>query len=327
MRYLFKILLFLALSIQACKKDKPAPPVPSNPDTTAKWVLYNSSNSALSNNQVNAIAIDKNDVKWIGTADGLIQIKGAVWTVFNNINSPLPSSFIRALAVESEGTLWVGTDAGLARFSKGQWSVYTRDNSILESNSITCMTYDAKNKLTYIGTDEGIIKIDSNNSWEFIYVSDLTLSLATDLQGNLWAGVFNPFAFAGKIRKYTKGQWVSYSLPDIGYASAFPYSLTADLENNIYTVLSGTSTSCVIRFKDNVWKEIEKPENARGLKVVVVQDNRVWVGGNTLTLCGNEQSSSFDIPRAGSNIQAMALDSKGRKWLGTIRDGLAVYND
>ncbi|NNU34056.1 hypothetical protein HK413_07625 [Mucilaginibacter sp. S1162] len=71
----------------------------------------------LPDQQVNSIAIDKQGIKWIGTANGLLRISGDTWTVYNDQNSGLPSSFILSIAAQDNGLVWIGTNKGLAKFN------------------------------------------------------------------------------------------------------------------------------------------------------------------------------------------------------------------
>ena len=114
---LFLSILFLTGT--GCKKEKVDPA--RNNDT--QWIIYNSTNSLLPDNQVNAVAIGKNDVKWIGTANGLVRIREHGWTVFKKGSSGLPSSFIRGITVENDSTVWIGTDKGTTYTSGNRMSL------------------------------------------------------------------------------------------------------------------------------------------------------------------------------------------------------------
>lgn len=318
MNKLIYTILSIALLLNACQKETiKSIPINNVPKPSVKWFRHHTENSPLPNNQVNAIVIDKNDNKWLGTSNGLVKIDGESWTVFNTSNTPLPSSTIRVVAIGNEGAIWVGTDQGLALYKDNKWTVYTSKNSVLTNNSITCIAYNSLNKTTWVGTDEGIVKIDKENSWQYIFVNDLVISLTTDGGGNLWTGVFNPLAFVGKIKRYADGNWTTYSLPEMGYPSSFPYALTADDRGHIFAVLSGTATQSLIMYNENDWQEIERPENARGLKAILLYNDKMWVGGYNLSFFGNKQTECLTIPDGGF-IQTMAVDSKGKKWLGTL---------
>jgi ligand-binding sensor domain-containing protein len=95
-----------------------------------EWQIFNTANSALPNNHVNALSLDDNGGIWIGTErfqdkDGGIAYldKNQQWTVFNEHNSGLPDNAVISLFDSHDGNLWLGTDgAGLTRlfFSQKQ---------------------------------------------------------------------------------------------------------------------------------------------------------------------------------------------------------------
>jgi len=290
------------------------------------WIIFSKENSKLPDNQVNALTIDASDTKWIGTADGLVRISKTGWTIFTIHNSLLPSNHITALATESDGTVWVGTDQGLAKFDGGHWSVYTCENSALTNNHITCLTHDLKNGTTWIGTDEGLVKVDKHDGFQHISVADNTiLSITTDQDGALWIGFFKSFAFVGQISKYMDGRWQHHNLRQLGFPSALPYGLAVDKNNAVLAVLAGTSVKTVIKNSGRSWDEVTGPDGARGLRAILLEDDKIWIGGNSLSTFGSKNAECLSIPGQETHIRTMALDSKGRKWLGTLTEGLAVY--
>jgi ligand-binding sensor domain-containing protein len=321
-------LMIMAMGV-SCKKDKlPGKNETQNPPDP-EWRLFTTANSKLPDNQVNTIAIGENNVKWVGTSKGLVRLTDSIWTVFTSENSSLPSSFIQALAVEPNGTVWVGTDKGLARYNGSVWNVYTSSNSVLPENAIMSLTHDAKFGRTWIGTAKGLVRIDNANNWKLYDETsdDLLYSLATDHQGNLWMGAFNHFQFQGRIRKLEQDKWTAYNLNDAGYTSTFPYSIAVDKNNDVVALLTGTSVSAVVRLIGGAFKEIPKPRDANGLKTLLLEDDKVWVGGKDLSLFGNPASPLIKIPGANNHILALARDKAGRKWIGTLGGGLAVYRN
>lgn len=324
------LILILLLSL-SCKKSGINPPKTAEEELPQpgnsnfpEWVTYNKATSPLPNDQVNAIAIGKNKVKWLGTASGLARLEGDKWTIYNTGNSPLPSNHIQALAVEDNGTVWIGTPNGLARFNGTNWNVYTTANSLLANNGIKCMAYDAGRNTIWVGTEEGIIKI-TNGNWQYIPHFETILSMAVDHNGALWMGEFKGFSFVGVIKKYQNGQWTSYRLDQLGYASALPYSIAVDKDNRVAAALAGTVVKEVICFNGTQWDAVTRPEQARGFRAMVIQNDKIWVGGTTFTLYGDRKSPVIALPGTDSPVLSMALDADGRKWLGTFYGGVAVY--
>jgi ligand-binding sensor domain-containing protein len=316
--------LFLFLVAFAACRDSPEPLVSTSREP--EWIVYNTRNSTMPDDQVNALVIGKNDVKWIGTSKGLLRIQGDTWTVYNTDNSPLPSNYVSDLSLGSNGTIWVGTDNGLALFDGKRWVVYNKDNSIMENNTIQAIVHDEKRQVTWVGTDDGVLKIMDGKSWELMSVGDShILSMVTDQNGALWVGMFKPFVFMGQINKYHNGAWVRYNLHDMGYPSAFPHALAVGGNNEILSALGGTSVKCLLSIQGDNWTEIVRPVNAFGLKSILVEGNKIWVGGTCLSLFGTKDAACITIPESETHIQDMAIDSKGRKWLGTLAGGLAGY--
>ncbi|WP_311952983.1 ligand-binding sensor domain-containing protein [Mucilaginibacter terrae] len=330
-KFIYLLMIPVLLLSLSCKKSNIHPPKTSEEELPQpgnsnfpEWVTYDHASSPLPNDQVNAIAIGKNNVKWMGTAEGLARLEGTQWTIYNTGNSPLPSNHIQALTVEDNGTVWVGTPDGLARFNGTNWNVYTTANSLLTNNGIKCMAYDAGRNTVWAGTEEGIIKI-TNGNWQYIDHFETILSMAVDHNGALWMGEFKGFSFVGVIKKYQNGQWTSYRLDQLGYASAFAYSIAVDKNDRIVAALAGTVVKAVIRFDGNHWEEVTRPEQARGFRAMVIQNDKIWVGGATFTLYGDRKSPVIAIPGTNSPVLSMALDANGRKWLGTYDGGVAVY--
>jgi ligand-binding sensor domain-containing protein len=314
----------------SCKKDKIETDQHMPGDVQNGWQVFTATNSKLPDNQVNAISITQDDVKWIGTANGLVRIVGEVWTVFNSSNSGLPSSFIQALAVQPNGTVWVGTNKGLAKYDGVTWKTYTTSNSLLPEDPIMSITHDARHSITWIGTSLGLVSIDNTkDEWMFFDDTrdDLPLSLTTDASGALWCGLFNHFQFQGRIRRFYKGQWTSYKLNDYGYTSAFPYAMAIDKNDNVIALLTGTAVSVVIKLDGNNFVEIPKPDKVTAIRSLLLDDTKIWVGGSQLSQFSGVASQVLTLPVANPMIYALARDKAGRKWAGTISEGLAVYTE
>ena len=323
------LLIVLMLLFSSCKKDETVVGDQSDNPTQPEWQLFNTANSALPDNQVNAIGVSRDNTKWIGTANGLVRIAGKSWTIFNTGNSLLPSSFIQAVAIQPDGTVWVGTNNGLAKFDGNNWSVYNSSNSVMPENAVMSLAFDPNFKRTWIGTSKGLVMVDNDNKWHFFddTAGDLLHSLATDQNGNLWLGVFNHFQFQGRIRKFDMQHWVTYKLNDYGYASTFVYSLAVNKNNEVIALLTGTSVSCVVRVAGAALEEIPRSINATGIRTLLLDDTKMWAAGNGFSMLGNATMPVIKIPGEDHSILSIAKDSANSIWLGTLGGGLAIYKN
>jgi hypothetical protein len=86
------------------------------------WQNYNTGNSVLINDTVQAITHDGSGALWLGTRDGISIYHNGVWTAYHSQNSTLTAPDIRALKFDGYGNLWVGTmQNGLFKFAGGQF--------------------------------------------------------------------------------------------------------------------------------------------------------------------------------------------------------------
>jgi ligand-binding sensor domain-containing protein len=120
------------------------------------WLVYNTSNSPLPDNQVHALAIDDSDVKWIGTSNGLARFDGTSWVTYDTTNSALSSNFITCIATTDQGIIWIGTNKGLVHYNGSTWTVQNN----LKDDFITKLFYDGKTGILWVGTDRGLCSYD-----------------------------------------------------------------------------------------------------------------------------------------------------------------------
>ena len=72
--------------------------------------------------QVNDIAVDERNNKWIATSNGLgmVNSKGEFVEVFTTFNSKICANNVLRVKIDKKtGDVWVGTDNGLSRFESG----------------------------------------------------------------------------------------------------------------------------------------------------------------------------------------------------------------
>jgi ligand-binding sensor domain-containing protein/two-component sensor histidine kinase len=191
-----------------------------NINDTGQWIHIDNTNSQLPNNNIYAIAEDKNGTIWLGTYKGLSNYDPTTKRLRNvyvpagaNIVSPF---IIRTLFVDDKNVLWVGTDEGLTliKGNKVVQKFYSDDgdSNSLNNNRVTII-YSDHNKNIWIGTKSGLNLFDpkKNNFKHFNSQNGLTVetvvSIKEDGQGNLWMGTNNGLIkyniTTKKISKYT----------------------------------------------------------------------------------------------------------------------------
>lgn len=139
--------------------------------------LINTNTSRLPTNQVNCLAVDREGYVWLGTARGII-IFECGGSIFDNncrgelriveqdgfLDYLLATEEILSIAVDGGNRKWIGTKNGLFILSAdGRKTVgrYNTLNSPLPGNSVQTIAIDARTGKTYIGTENGLIVLQS----------------------------------------------------------------------------------------------------------------------------------------------------------------------
>lgn len=301
-----------------------------------EWLVYNTANSALPDNQVQALTIDNKDVLWIGTANGLTRFDGSQWTTYTTNNAAIPSSFITALATGANGTVWIGTNKGLAQYDGTHWTLY--DSTTVQGNlAISRMFFDTKTSVLWAGTEKGLLRFDGATWTRYDdsnsgLVEDLVRSVTVDKNGTLWVGTFDHFKFLGRLWKFDGTNWSTTRLDLKELPSSFPDALTVDRNNVLWLGVKGTTGGAIVRIEGDRWEVLratDSPWLHGGVSSLVFEDTTAWIGGGSgLVMYDGENWMGFNSTTSGlpdDYVSSVALDSKGNKWVGTIRGGVGVY--
>jgi len=139
--------------------------------------LINTNTSRLPTNQVNCLAVDREGYVWLGTAKGII-IFECGGSIFDNnckgelriveqdgfLDYLLSTEEILSIAVDGGNRKWIGTKNGLFILSAdGRKTVgrFNTLNSPLPGNSVQAIAIDAKSGKAYIGTENGLVVLQS----------------------------------------------------------------------------------------------------------------------------------------------------------------------
>lgn len=185
------------------------------------WTHFNSDNSPLTSNTINAIDFDSQGNIWIGQNEewdefdvmiggGLVKYDGNnTWQEYNITNSELPYNCIKAIYVDKKDVVWLGTVApsringgGLTRFDGESWQSYTKNNSDISDNQV--------------------------------------LSILEDSDGIIWSGTM----FGGLVGYNKIDRWDVYMQHNSGIAINYVNKLLIDVNNKIWmrhNVYSGVS--------------------------------------------------------------------------------------
>jgi len=297
------------------------------------------------------IAIDHNNIKWIGTNYGLASLEDTTWTIYSEANSDLPDNMIREITVDRNNIKWIGTWAGgLAAFDDTQWSVYDNTNSGLPVNNVSSIVEDFNGK-KWIGTiGGGLVTFDSiywivyNTMNSGLPYNNVT-SLVVNENGEKWIGCREEFYRLEEIN----GTTVIFD--DQGWSqintsnSGLPGNEISEIAiGSNGTMWIGTTYNGLAAYDGTNWTTYNTsnsglPDNR--ITTIAVEDNgKIWIGSGFLHIGPSREGfglTSFDgvnwITYTTSNsflpdnfISAIDIDTFGTKWICTF-DGLAAFDD
>ena len=266
---------------------------PPATDSLDRWQVLNTTNSGLPHNRVLAVAQDKAGNAWFGTEAGLGRYDGSVWQVYRAEDLGLSGDMVYDLAVDSDGRIWAGTDAGAAAFDGQTWTPFTAATSGLGNDRVLAVV--ASGDWIWFGTENGISRLDkASGQWADLAPPELRGSgvdrLLVDSSNRLWAGTLG-----NGLGVWDGTGWQVYRAG------------TSGLPFNTVTAIAEVQPGVI-------WIGSAVP-NAAGGTLAELE-------GETWRSYG-QHNSGF----SGAEPLSIAIDERGRRWIGTRTEGINLYQD
>lgn len=223
------------------------------------------------------------------------------------------------------GMLCAGSRTGLSCLDESGWKIYTHENSDLPSNYLYAGAVCPDGSLA-IAHSSGISLFDGK-TWKLIPATDAYSSaedLACEQDGGIWVAHFKG------VSHYANGKWISYGSEKLGSgesASELVYNVKVAPDGKVW-VLAARS---VAMFANDTWTVFQEGQGFSGSRFF-----------NTLTLDAKGRpwaahSDGVDVYNEGSWLsikksdytspKSVAVDAKGQVWLGTLNDGVSMFDN
>lgn len=297
---------------------------------TSVWIDYQVFNSGISSNNLTAITIDQNNVKWIGSLDkGLIRYDEISFIKYDMTNSSIPSNRINCIAIDNQNRVWVGTDFGIGIFDGSSWIIYDRNNSGLTSEIINTIEFDNIGN-AWIGTSANLVKFDASN-WT-IYNEPNSLDWINDIyvenENKLWLGTK-----LGGIFRFENEIFISLPKLQYGYPSLTISSIDRDIFNNVWFCFLPDSSG---RGGVSYWNGtgfnnflLGSAQNNVNNIFIDGQDNKWFATSEGFIVIDTQNNSTVyrttNSLISSNNIRASVHDQNGNVWITTYASGLNKF--
>ena len=259
--------------------------------SAARPLYYNAGNSPLTSNQVGALTATEDGVVWIGGPAALHQINDGQWTAYSaeSVTGPFPGGAITGLDMAGDGRIWLSSDAGeVCSFDpeRGVCVQFFQNEPGMPEASFTHLAVGPDGNV-YVSTLGDGIAIFDGDSWR-----------TEEIAGELMT--------SNQIRSMAEtADGIVWVANDLGVQQMSPTDPTIQ---RLYTLESGGLPIDDVR-------------------VLAADAGGLWIGGLGAAHFDGGEWEVFTVEDglAGTLVQALAIDSQLRAWIGT-KTGLSIWN-
>ncbi|MES2515668.1 MAG: T9SS type A sorting domain-containing protein [Bacteroidota bacterium] len=129
------------------------------------WVLFDHTNAPFTNDNVTCVKVDTNNVKWVGTSNGLFKFLNNTWTEYNMSNSNIPTNDISRFEIAYDNTIWfTNNGSGFYKCQNNVFTLYDQTNlPSLSTQNFSGLTVDSNDVFLW-SDNEGIVKFNAVSS-------------------------------------------------------------------------------------------------------------------------------------------------------------------
>jgi len=343
---LIVIVLFAVLS--GCKEAPTGTPL-----VRQQWAVFNTSNSKLANNHINAFYLDAEGKMWVGTGSGVSCFRQGSWSNFAGdfswtVNTPEGSrsvSVVTSIAESPDRTsMWFAlAGGGVARYninaSTVVWKRYTTDDGLPFNYVLSIAAERLRGDIwctTMYGLARFIPAANESGTW-LSYTTDNSQLPSNSFRCVMCDPVDNSVWFGSQFSEIAymdgEGKWQrTITLP---YPYDYPISaITFDLTSIWFAKWQGVSS---FNTQTLEWRHYSSDNTNGGLPYGMVYavatnlETTRWFGTNKglVRLSGDtwttfNRNNSPQLPS--DTVTAVIYDMNGNLWIGTV-NGLALFNE
>jgi len=145
---------------------------------TENWTNYSITSADILLNNVSDIALQNDDLAWLGTVNGgLIRYDRLInnFTDYTTFDSDIPDNTVLSIAIDDLGNKWLATVFhGVVRFDGTAFETYSTSTTAIATNGTTLVKMHQNNADVLIGTvNEGlIIAQPKDDVWQYLQMAN-----------------------------------------------------------------------------------------------------------------------------------------------------------
>lgn len=275
----------------------------------------------LVDDDVNFVLEDRNGNIWCATNGGLSKFDGKRFTNYT-VFQGLPNNKILCLWQDHRNLLWIGTQDGLARFDGKNFEVFNQKDGLI-SNTINCIFQDKKLNI-WLGTPQGAVKLDNLEGKFEIFgekegIRGEVISGILDKEGKIWlSSDEGVFILQDDILQ-------EHITEKNGLASNFANCILQDKNKNFWF----GSNQGISKLSNRRFIILDDPNRliSKTIITATLEDNKgkVWIGTSSHLLV--YENRGFSVKKNDISVRSLFYDSRGRLWVGSIGEGVWVYEN
>ena len=286
---------------------------------------------------VKKIAIDTNDIVWVGTWTGLHKYENNLWTELTPNNSSIPGYAVFDIAIDTNNVKWFAMwGDGLVRFDDENWTVFDTSNSPLPNDNLQKLMFDQENNLWISNrTPNNLTRLSpyeiiNESSWFNTPETGLcpgctrNVEIEADDSNNILLSTEN------RIMIYKDSIWTFHSeLEDSVHGGA----VVMKFFNNNTKFLGNCNGGYY--FSDNSIDFFDLNQSLLSDNEIqeLYTDNQgeIYIGSsNTVTQYGLLKYNGvdwFEINYEGNEVESVVIDNTQKLWFGTHGSGMYSYDE
>jgi outer membrane protein OmpA-like peptidoglycan-associated protein len=276
---------------------------------------------ALGDRAINALAVDAQNAKWIGTESGLLCVQGDTFRLVSGQNA-VPMVSISCLLIDKEQTKWVGTYSSQVFRIDAQEKATVRDFQEWGNWLVTSLAVDSEKNIWASTYGKGLIMWKSSGekqnftSENSSLVHNQIFRIFIDSHGVKWIGTAGGLASQTGEKKWKKEK--------------FDGQITAITENkgSLWVLNVGAKGSELWQYENfSDWKKQPLPDdyqNDRVMDMSFDSQGRIWLVGSQIA-CWDKGNCTMYGQAEGFGSQSglcIAADKEDRIWIGSEGRGL-----